>query len=209
METLDHRDPEVFRVKLDFQGKQERGVVTELMEREECREKREPRAIEASTASPVFLERRDTEGKQVQQVLQDLQEMTALEVKMARLDRGVWLVRVVLEVCSAPEGLKVLQDSVVFLVLMDKLVPKEIWVLKESRGLLDSRACPVHMVLLVLKVQSGLLVKKDLKASRAWLAWLVLTALLVILVKRVPQEKRERRVILALWDPSVTLDHEE
>lgn len=93
----------------------------------------------------------------------------------------------------------------VFLDLMDKLVPKETWVHKESQGLLGNRVCLVHMVLLVLKVRLGLLVKKDLKGNRAWLASLVLTALRVTQAKRVLQARKEQLVILVLWAPLVTL----
>lgn len=163
--TPDHRDPEVFRVQLVLQGKQERGAVTEPMVPEECQEREAARATEVSTASLVFLEKRGIEEGSALQVLQALQETMAREVKMARLDREVWLERVVLEVCSAPEGLRVLVGSVVFLVLMVNLVPKETWVHKESRGLLGSRVILVHMVLVVLKVRLGLLVKKDLKGN--------------------------------------------
>lgn len=203
--TLDHRDLEVFKVQLGLQEKQERGVVMEPMVLEECQERQGPRVTEVSTASLVFPERRDTEENRVLQVLQDLTERMAQEVKMARLDREVWLEIVVLEVCLAPEGLKVLEDSVVFLDLMGKLVPKETWVHKESPGLLVSRVCLVHMVLLVLKVQSGLLVKKDLKVNRDWLALLVLMALLVTQEKKVLQARKEERVLPVLWDPSATL----
>lgn len=172
---------------------------------EECQERLGPRVTEVLTASLVFPEKKGTEENRVRQVLQDLQERTAQEVKMARSDREAWLERVVLEVCLVHEGLQVLQDSVVFLDLMGKLVPKETWVHKESQGLLDNRACLVHMVSLVLKVQLDLLVKKDLKVNRVWLAWLVLTALLVTQEKRVLQERKEQLVLLVLWDPSATL----
>lgn len=203
--TLDHRDPEVFRDQLAPQEKQERGVVMELMVHEECQERQGPRATEVLTASLVFLERKDTEEKWVLQVLQDLQERMAKEEKMARLDREVWLERVVLEVCLDQEGLQVLQDSVVFLDLMGKLVLKETWVHKESQGLLGNRVCLVHMVLWVLKVRSGLLVKKDLKVNKVWLASLVLMVLLVTQAKKVLQARKEQLVLLVLWDPSATL----
>lgn len=203
--TLDHRDPEVFRVHLVYQGNQEREVAMEPMVLEECQERQGPRVTEVSTASLVFLEKRGTEENRVLQVLQDLQEMTAQEVKMARLDREVWPERVVLEVCLAPEGLQVLEDSVVFLDLMGKLVPKETWVHKESQGLLGSRVCLVHMVLLVLKVRSGLLVKKDLKGNKVWVDSLVLMALLVTQEKKVLQARKEQLVSPVLWAPSATL----
>lgn len=203
--TLDHRDPEVFRDQLAPQEKQERGVVMELMVHEECQERQGPRATEVLTASLVFLERKDTEEKWVLQVLQDLQERMAKEEKMARLDREVWLERVVLEVCLDQEGLQVLQDSVVFLDLMGKLVLKETWVHKESQGLLGNRVCLVHMVLWVLKVRSGLLVKKDLKVNKVWLASLVLMVPLVTQAKKVLQARKEQLVLLVLWDPSATL----
>lgn len=177
----------------------------ELMVHEECQERQGPRATEVLTASLVFLERKDTEEKWVLQVLQDLQERMAKEEKMARLDREVWLERVVLEVCLDQEGLQVLQDSVVFLDLMGKLVLKETWVHKESQGLLGNRVCLVHMVLWVLKVRSGLLVKKDLKVNKVWLASLVLMVLLVTQAKKVLQARKEQLVLLVLWDPSATL----
>lgn len=167
---LGHRDPEVYKVQLVHQENQEKGVEMELTVHEECQEKREARAIEVLMVSLVFPERRDIEENRARQVLQDPQEKMAQEVKMARLDREVWLERWVLEVCLAPEGLLAPQDSVVFLVLMGNLVLKEIWVHKEREGLLGNRVCLVQMVLLVLKVQSGLLVKKDLKGSKVCMA---------------------------------------
>lgn len=156
-------------------------------------------------ASLVFPEKKVTEGNMDPQVHQDLQERMAPEVKTAPSDREVWLETVDLVVCSAPEGLLVLQDSEVFLDLMDKLVPKETWVHKENQDLLDSRVCLVLMVLLVLKVRLVLLVKKDLKGNRVWLVLLVLMALLDTQAKRVLQERKEQLGILALWDPSATL----
>lgn len=203
--TPGRRDPEAFRVELVHQGKQERGVATELTVPEECQERQVPRVTEDSTASLVFLERKDTGENRVLQVLQDPQERMAQEVKTARSDREVWPERVVLEVCLAPEGLLDLVDSVVFLDLTGKPVPKETWVHKESQGLLGNRVCLVHMVLSVLKVQSVLLVKKDLKGNKVWLASLVLTALLVTQAKRVLRARKEQLVFLVLWDPSATL----
>lgn len=203
-ETRDHRAPEVSRVQLAPQEKQERGVAMELTVLEECQESLEARVTEVLTASPVFPERKDTGANMVLQVLQDLQEMTAQEAKMARLDREAWLERVVLEVCWGPEGLQVLQDSVVLLDLMVKLVPKETWVHKESQDLLVSRVRLVHMVSLVLKVRSGLPVKKDLKVNKVWLVLLVLTAPLVTRAKKVLQARKEELVPLVLWDPSAT-----
>lgn len=177
----------------------------EPMVLEECQERRAPRVTEDSTASLVFLEKKDIEENMDLQVLQDLQERMAQEVKMARLDREVWLERVDLEVCLAPEGLQVLEASVVFLDLMDKLVPKETWVHKESRDLLGNRVCLVHMVLLVLKVRSARLVIKDLTGNKVWLVLLVLMALLVTQERKVLQARKEQLVFLVLWDPSVTL----
>lgn len=203
---LDHRDPEVFRVRLVHQEKQENGVVMELMVLVGCQEKQGPRATEVSMASLDFLERKDIEENWVLRVLQDLQERMDPEERMARLDREVWLERAVLGVCSVLEGLRGLQDSVVFLDLMGLQVPKETWVLKEREVLLDSRVCLVQMVLLVLKVRSVLLVKKDLKVNRVWPALTVLTALLVTQEKRVLQARRELLVNLDLWDPSATPD---
>ena len=203
--TLDHRDPEVFKVRQGLQENQERGVVTALMVLEVCQESLGPRVTEVSTASLVSPERRDTEENTVHRVLRVLQERTAQEVKMARLDREVWPERVVLEVCLAPEGLKVLGDSAAFPDLMGKPVPKETWVHKERQGLMGSRVCLFHMVLLVLKVQSVLLVTKDLKVNKVWLGFLVQMVLLVIQEKRVLQARKEHLVILVLWDPSATL----
>lgn len=97
--NLDHRDLEVFRVQLVHQEKQEKGVVMELMVPEECQEKEGLRVTEVLTAFLVFLERRDTGENRAPQVLQDLQERMVQEVKTARLDKEVWLERVVLEVC--------------------------------------------------------------------------------------------------------------
>ncbi|KAG7229044.1 hypothetical protein INR49_013163 [Caranx melampygus] len=147
----------------------------ELMVLEECQERQGPRVTEVLMASLVFPERRDTEENRVLQVLQDLQERMAQEVKMARLDREVWLEIVVPEVCLAPEGLQVLEGSVVH---------------KESQDLLGSRVCLVHM---------------DLKVNKDWLASLVLMALLVTQEKKVLQARKEERVLLVLWDPSATL----
>lgn len=82
-----HRDLEVFRDQLVHQENQERGVVMELMVLEGCQERQGARVTEVLTASLVFLERRDIEENRVLQVLQDLQERMAQEVKMARWDR--------------------------------------------------------------------------------------------------------------------------
>lgn len=132
--------------------------------------------------------------------------MMATGVKTARSDREAWLETAVLVVYSAPEGLQVLQVSVGFLELTGRLVPKETWVHKERRDLLDNRVILVHMVLLVLKVRSGLQVKKGLKVNKVWLASPVPMAPLVTQEKKVLQARKEQLALLVQWDPLATLD---
>lgn len=177
-----------------------------LMGLEEFQERQGQRETEVSTASLGFPERKVTGESKDPQVLLDLQEMMATGVKTARLDRGEWLERAVLVVYSAPEAPLVLPASVDFLELTGRLVPKETWVRKESRDLLDNRAFLVHTVLLVLKVRSGLQVKKGLKVNKVWLALPVPMAPLVTQEKKVLQARKEQLVFLAQWDQLATLD---
>ncbi|CAG5896467.1 unnamed protein product [Menidia menidia] len=143
--TMGHRDPEVFRVQLVYQGKQEKGVAMELTVREGCQDSQEQRVTEVLMASLVFLERKDTGENMAPRALQVLLEKMVPEVKMARLDREVWQEIAVLEVCLDPEGLLALQDSADFPDSTGNLVPKETWVHKEREGLLDNRDCLVHI----------------------------------------------------------------
>lgn len=192
VEILAHRDQEDFRALMDHLEKQARGAEMEPMEPEEFLENREPRGTEDLMGFLVYLVRRDTGVRQVPSAHQALQERMDQGARMVRLDREEWQEKVVQEDCWAPEVLLVPLDSVVFLVWMDHLALKEIWVLKESLDLLGNRGTPVHMVCLVLKAQSVHLERKVPVGNRGSMDWLGLMGLPVILGKRVLPGRKEQ-----------------
>lgn len=157
-----------------------------------------------STASQVFLEKRDTGGNSAQLDLLGPPERMVRGERTDRLDREVYPEIAVPGVFLAQEGLQVHQASVVSLGSTGNQVPKETWDHKANRDHLDSRVTQVHMVWWVLKVQSGRPEKKVLRVSRVLAASPAPTAPQVTQERKVLQERREQLVTLVPWAPSGT-----
>lgn len=191
------------------QGSQAAGGELAAMVPAECQARQDQRVTEGLMAWLVCLVRREIEASQAPTDPQGHPEKMGRGEMMEKLDPEVCLESLDPEDCWDRRGHQDHQGHRVWLVWMDKQVPRGMWVLKVSRAPQDSRATQVLRVFQVHKAPSVPQERKGLWANLVFLGCLVQTVLRVILARKVLLERRGVRVHQVLRAPLVIQDHAE
>lgn len=175
----------------------------------ECQARQDQRVTEGLMAWLVCLVRREIEVSQALTDHREHPERMGRGETMEKLDPEVYLENLDPEDCWDRRGRRDPRGHRVWLVWMDKQVPRGMWVLKVSRVPQDSRVTQVLRVFQVHKARSVPQERKGRWANPVFLACLVQMVLRVIPARKVLLERRGARVRQVLRAPSVIQDHVE